>query len=248
MKLIRQNDEAGGLVLTQNLAGKARKQNYIFGNGFLIGSSTSHIVDIPISLYVSDPFTIVFYAKRKTISSVSNIPFLRANGDQNTFWVGVRATTQPDFAVFWSGTTAFTFQKYHIGGTYNLSNFRHISNLNVPTTLNGVLSNAITYIRIGVPTIGHSLVMNNLRIYNRVLSDEELLHINNEKLGNDPISTMGMVREFPMNLFEILNTGGSDFVGFRETVSNSHVEIAGLPAGTIEEKLAFANSNLIGQW
>ena len=32
MKLIKQNDEAGGLVLTQNLAGKAMKQNYNFGN------------------------------------------------------------------------------------------------------------------------------------------------------------------------------------------------------------------------
>lgn len=90
-----------------------------------------------------------------------------------------------------------------------------------------------------------------VRIYDRTLADAEIAFQYNLGLGNDSLYTTSLTHEFKMQKAEILDFSaaqdGSDMrVGVKNYGStvNGHGEIIGLPAGTLEEKAAWANANL----
>lgn len=85
----------------------------------------------------------------------------------------------------------------------------------------------------------------NIMLFNRQLSLDELKHMWNNALYSEPLSLDGCILYFKLELAEILNNGGSDFVGVRnEIVGQPHGEIMNLPVGTLQEQLDYANANL----
>ena len=63
------------------------------------------------------------------------------------------------------------------------------------------------------------------------------------------LSTNGLIVNYTNDKAEILNIGNGDFVGVRDNSGNDyHGEIEGLPAGTLQEKLDYANANLFYAW
>src|SRR5690554_3739751 len=78
MKLIKQNDSAGGLIFKQNINGKAMKQNYSFGQTIILSSGL--FLDFPSIVGVPfDDFSCVIYNKSASIAS-------NYNGIINTEW------------------------------------------------------------------------------------------------------------------------------------------------------------------
>ena len=65
MKLIKQNDSAGGLIFKQNNNGKAMKQNYNFGRGFNKSLTNNCYIECPYVPQITDPFTILSFNELK---------------------------------------------------------------------------------------------------------------------------------------------------------------------------------------
>ena len=101
-------------------------------------------------------------------------------------------------------------------------------------------------------TIGGSLTYNNaaaknnsLVIYDRAMTDSEIKYHVNNLIGSNLQTTVGLYIYLKLDEAEILNTGGSDFVGVRDySGNNHHGRIMNLPAGTLQEQLDWANANL----
>lgn len=101
----------------------------------------------------------------------------------------------------------------------------------------------------------NSFINNNKRLgrfifFNREISTSEYLFYFNNSSGNNPQSTLGLEIDLHCNFAEILDfsplQNGSDMrVGCRDYSGyNRHGEIMNLPAGTLQQKLDFANANL----
>lgn len=95
-----------------------------------------------------------------------------------------------------------------------------------------------------------SIKHNRFVMYSRELSLSEIRYYYNNSLGNDLQSTTGIEIDLHCNKAEILDFSllqdGSDMrVGCRDYSGfNRHGEIMNLPAGTLQQKLDYANANL----
>lgn len=95
-----------------------------------------------------------------------------------------------------------------------------------------------------------SLSGNELAIFDREITDGEHFYRQNNRIGSDWQSTVGMVLYWKMREAEILDFStsqdGSDMrVGVRDfSGNNHHGQIMNLPAGTLQEQLDWANANL----
>jgi len=87
-------------------------------------------------------------------------------------------------------------------------------------------------------------------VYSRILTSAEISYYYNNKLGSEPQSTAGLEIDLHNDFAEILDfsalQNGSDMrVGCRDYSGfNRHGEIMNLPAGTLQQKLDYANANL----
>lgn len=240
MKLFKQNDSVGGLIFKQNTNGKVMKQNYDFGKGFISTFSPSIYFDIPFAKEITGDFTILMFANKK-LNSVNNPQILRVNGIANTYVQFSSGNKDNAFAV---NLTPSIQQKTLTGFSYSNGVVRYISSINSIESFSKFLNEAIAFFRVGASTstVG-KLVINNIVVFNRAVGAEEMIYLKNKSLGNELLNTSGLYAQYPMNKFDIIN---SSFVGFQDVSGNgNHTEIKGLPAGTIEEKLLYANMNLI---
>lgn len=91
---------------------------------------------------------------------------------------------------------------------------------------------------------------NRFLLYSREISPEEFSFYYNNRLGNDPQSLNSLEIDLKCDFAEILDFSalqdGSDMrVGCRDYSGfNRHGEIMNLPAGTLQQKLDYANANL----
>lgn len=91
---------------------------------------------------------------------------------------------------------------------------------------------------------------NRYSLFSRAFTESELNYFNNNLLGNEFQSTLNIEIDLTLNHAEILDfsplQNGSDMrVGCRDYSGyNRHGEIMNLPAGTLQQKLDFANANL----
>jgi hypothetical protein len=89
------------------------------------------------------------------------------------------------------------------------------------------------------------------RLFNRVFNITEILYNSNNGTYNEPFSLLGIEVWYKFDLAEILDFSdaldNSDLrVGVRDfSGNNRHGELINLPAGTLQEKLDYANANLI---
>lgn len=243
MKLIKQNDSAGGLIFKQNTNGKAMKQNYNFGKSFIVTVSTSIYFDIPVNIGINDSFTILLFAKKKANSS-NNPQILRVNALTDTFFSFRASDLNNSIAV---GAILSQNQKVLTGFSYQNGSVRYIDESGNILSFYSLMGEAATFLRVGLSgaTVG-KMVINNLIIYNRAVSDAEMIYLKNNNLGNDILNTFGMIRRYKMDKFEIFN---NSYVGFRDYSQNSlHRPVIGLPVGTLQEQLDYANNNLIESW
>lgn len=87
-------------------------------------------------------------------------------------------------------------------------------------------------------------------LFNREVNNNEYLYFYNNRLGNELQSTLGVEIDLHNDFAEILDfslsQNGSDMrVGCRDYSGfNRHGEIMNLPAGTLQQKVDYANANL----
>lgn len=239
MKIIKQNEGAEGLIFKQNGSGKAMKQNYNYDGGFIVTFDASTYFDIPIPFNVAGSFSIILYANKK-IDGINNPAFIRLDALMSTFLTFTARSGHNSFNV--NGTTSES-QKIALGFSYNNGVVTYVNQQGVVKTFTKLLAANTSFIRVGInySTIG-KLIINNICVYNRAITSEELIYFRNNLLGNELLNVNALSARYPMQNFEILN----GFVGFRDVAgSNLHVQMQGLPAGSLTDKLNFANANLI---
>ena len=82
-------------------------------------------------------------------------------------------------------------------------------------------------------------------IFNRALSNDEIVYYYNNGLGNDIAILDQILGHYKMRQAEELTINGIQDVGIKNDIQDAyHLKINGLPAGTIEEKRDWANANL----
>lgn len=92
--------------------------------------------------------------------------------------------------------------------------------------------------------------VNRLIVYNRIINSGEFYYFLDNKLGNNPQSILDIELDIKCDKAEILDFSslqdGSDMrVGCRDYSGfNRHGEIMNLPAGTLQQKVDYANANL----
>jgi len=110
-----------------------------------------------------------------------------------------------------------------------------------------VLGKVLTKIRIGAygPYSSTNILFNRLIVFNRQLSAGELSYVYGNGLGNDLQSSLGLVIDIRMQQAEVINILGVDTPCVRDFSGNDYHGIIGnLPAGTAQQKVDYANSNL----
>lgn len=263
MKLLKQNDNSGGLIFKQNSAGKALKQNYNFGFGFWKGASVSAYVDCPSDVIVSllQPFTIAGHLDNAVTSVTGSQPLFSIINTLDSSLSLYLSMYNSDGRLFWSGTDLYPYNN----GTGTKRNFLslfssgsvlkiwcnkvisagiNLSSLTLPTSFKikcGILQGSN-----GVYKNGYVLQkMDTFFVFDREISETERLVLYNNRLGNDPLSTFGLKVYYKMDNAEILTYEGIDAVCVRDySGNNNHGKIMGLPAGTLAEQLNYANANL----
>jgi len=241
IKILRQNQDAGGRVLKQNesAGGKILKQNYNFGK-ILTPTSSLHLQN-PL---VGD-FSILNYNKSLSIGdyillrdgSVDNYKLRVASGN-DFYWFQSGSIFAQILGVPYIGTGGKMFSGFCREG----SSYKRVLNQSIAngTGLNSalVINNIFFQIR--------SVAV--VYIFNRCLSDAEIQHVWNNSNGNSPLSTLGLIGYYKYERAEILNAFDGvnvipspsirDYSGF-----DNHIIINGLPSGTLEEQVEYANIN-----
>lgn len=255
-EILKQN--VGNKILRQNQGGKILKANYNFGK-----SIQNFIIEIP-SLAGTDMvgYSIELWRSsgaslRGAIGMVSGTKYLRTDFNTNDLRLldlGSMISAQLVSGLgIYNGSIAYHY--CHLGGIgVDLKKVDNKSFYAVPDKY-FISGNTLDHFYIGhTSSTNPSTFARKVglyRIYNRILTENEYTHNYNKQLGGEPLSTLGLEYEFLMNKAEILDFSvaqdGSDMrVGVRNfgSIVNGHGEIIGLPAGTLQEKVDYANANL----
>jgi len=264
MKLLKQNDTAGGLIFKQNTAGKALKQNHNFGIGFWKGSSINAYIEIPDIIDIQIDFSILTWFN----TTQSDNPF-------SYLWL-IRDQLDKCFLSSYRVNTNKTILS---GGTWNTSFTPIISSTIATTTSTGLTlgsmsrsgnnlyqwsdnkprvdvinasfyTSALKNIYLGLGNASSGLGYNispqrEVYIYQRSITNDEQLYLYNNRLGNDALSVYQMKGYYKLDNAEILTYNSVDSVCVRDYSGlNNHGKIINLPAGTLEQQLTYANANL----
>lgn len=261
------NNGSDGKILMSS-AGKVIRQPYEFGNAFQNRMGLNNYIDIKgVSLshemevvnYCSNEYSIqsINYIINIQTSNFDNYNLNSYYGGSTTKWIAVSKNSAD--AV---GSKIFRFPPTtQIGKSFvffNITQTAGYGRLNNLAEVNGLVDASlfnVNRISIGAsrPSNGEILTgfsntdikHSRILIYNREISESEKTYIVNNLLGSDPQSTAGIYIDIRCHKAEILNTGGADFVGVRDySGNNHHGEIMNLPAGTLEYKRDYANTNL----
>jgi len=251
MKIIKQNDSAGGLIFRQNTNGKAMKQNYNFGKGLKFNTTgASPLITIPLNIQVSAPFTIGLYCKLTDVPTTQYDLHGALNND--TLRLFQRTGTSPNFNritnVIFGSKTLFSSEVKNgyfmaIAGEEDI--IRYSDGTGITTNLSTNIGFPITSYRFYFRNNASvKALRSDLLIFDRMLSVDELLYLSNNGLGNEPISTFALKHRYKLDKAEISD---GKIVVIDDIQGNNGV-FSGLPAGTLEDQLAYANANLFERW
>lgn len=127
---------------------------------------------------------------------------------------------------------------------------------NLTSTTNIVTNGTRDILRIGVigafngnvigkaSYMGSDSTINKVYVFNRSLSIGEILYFKNNLLYNELQSRDGLMYEYDLSKVDIISIDGVDNVCARELVSGRHAIMYNLPAGTLQQKVDYANANL----
>lgn len=86
--------------------------------------------------------------------------------------------------------------------------------------------------------------INDIMIFDRELSNSEQIYLYNNGLFNDLQSTLGLIHRFRFNNADIVNIDQVESIGTRDIINNGVCLFSNLPAGTLQQKVDYANANL----
>lgn len=269
MKIIKQNDSAGGLIFKQNTDGKAMKQNYNFGNGFFKSNLNNVYIELPtaISLDIYQPFSIIAFLDTLPSGAVRSDSIFRLEGVTDNLTKAFASVYQSNGAMYISSAIGqFNFpNNTNAGSTNNLigvigdgtyirptGNSADNSVIAQRILLSGLTPDSSYRVlagRGGGAAFANGYVyrkMDDFMVYKRALTQQDLAYIYNNKLGNEPLSTNMLSVRYTFDQFEIKSFNGVDAVCAVDVSGNeNHGKLIGLPAGTLQEQLDWANLNCL---
>lgn len=246
MAILKQNGTDGKII--RNSDGKVLKQNYNFGNGYK--TSYSILKDSVDYEYVS----ILFWHRIKEQDLINNnIPYLTVylyDESDNYIPILIRSNTYSTYIQTVFNSTQDVNELGDNDGsidstclfnikldTINKLAYFYTNTGTVSYSYTGTLGN-ITKIEIVAGTL--LSIISDIQIYNRLITDDEITYIYNNKLANSPYNTTDLVSynycEYASIVDDGINLDDSDFV------------IQDLPDGTTSEQLIYANANLFEKW
>ena len=245
------------------------KQPYEFGNAFVGTSPYSIDINVPSIDYSN--FTLsIFTFRSPQITTNDYVAELFLDG------VSAHSIKCQSAAHFWAATSSATANSPGIagGGGVGVNRFDCISIASDALTKQAMIvsgntfykvsynpggafdtyitGKVLTKIKLGFYALYSSAGdrYNKLSVFNRRLTDSELLFLNANGNGSKLQSREGIVLDIIFNSAEILDFSalqdGSDLrVGCRDYSGfNRHGQIINLPVGSLQDQLIFANTNL----
>ncbi len=239
MKIIKQNDEAGGLIFKQNTAGKAMKQNYNFARW--LESKTIDTAILNIEQYWKDVSVLMWLRAKGGNSTNLNMcdsPLIGVAGGAKRLYVngGVWVYNDP-----LAGSYVTDKGLYYCDGKTNVHKCDGYSSAFQNPFSVAPTSQKLIF-KISVYGGYHRIV-----IFNRSLSKDEVVYFFNNRLGNEILNVSGVVSDFNFGSqnFTQVKVSGIDYAGIEDTVSGFHAYLTNMPAGTITDKINYANLNFL---
>ena len=253
MKLIKQNDSAGGLIFKQNNNGKAMKQNYNFGKAFKFSGSIRASSDF--SHLMTNGFSFLVWGRNWQGSSNAN-SFFTLTFD-NTIIVEFSPRGNPSFSLQLRIRDPIlgTINNFNVGPHENTSFLAGLVNNTVlynnnksPVWSGGALPDNYfigkTLTKVSFPNAQLSGLINDIIIYDRNIADAEVSYFFNNKLGNEELNDLGLIAKYKNDAATIVDNS----VVIKNYAGVENLELLNLPAGTLEEQRDYANDNLFETW
>lgn len=253
MKLIKQNDSAGGLIFKQNTAGKAMKQNYNFGKAFRTKNMLTGDIVLDSSDILNKDITVLF--RYRDTGAGYHSQFIMYSGESyNTQSISARsAGTNLSFVKYTDGVKTSSGEA---GNRVKLSaNNAHcfvFAATDIPNYAGDVklrLATGYHYLYFSGNNIinyaGRDAVLQHIAVFDRELDASEITYYYNNGLGNELLNTSGLLAEIEVSAGAIVE---DNIVLSDKSGNNRNMIIVGLPAGTLEDQLAYFNSNHIVSW
>ena len=167
----------------------------------------------------------------------------------------INKSVQTNDVSWWFGFT------YRVGSTGAPGNFMLDSENRVVANRGflGINTDSINYYNNKIVAIGNSSfyktlkvdsnsschLISTLLIYDRRLSGIEQTYLRNNNLGNEPLNMMGIWAYYEFKQAVIKD---NKILVLDKSDNKNHAIIEGLPAGTLQEQLDYANNNLFQPW
>jgi hypothetical protein len=267
MTILKQNG-VNGKILKSNDGNKVMKQNFNFGKSFTSFTTSVYIKSGYVVNHLQ-PFSILAYAEDTgAVGTESNGIFtIIDNNNDGPVVVGRYSGTNAYMLTQKSPYTGGGFAalintpiddllKWLSGVSSDGTNISLIKNNSFIGShpVNSLYQSTAVELRIGVAApFSYSAMRGKLdrfTIYDRAVSQAEINFAYNNGLGNELLNLTGLQVNYLMDKAEVLNNGSGDFAGVRDYSGNNnrHGEIIGLPAGTVQEQVDFANANYFTLW
>jgi hypothetical protein len=250
--------------------GRVLKQNFQFGKGFLSNVVNAYISVPNVASMISPtlPFTILAWAKPANAhigiftlrNALNNVPidihFDATNAIETYRATPIGAGTQ----IGAGGSTQFNFypeinQRSFVGIDYNgVDSFSRFGNALFESWPYTMESSPFNGLFLGLGQRAGNIYSNGIDevvVYNRLITTQERLYIYNNRSGNEPATLTGCVGWYHLDKAEILDfsalQNGTDLrAGMRDySGNNNHGEFVNVPAGTNAERVAYVNNNLL---
>ena len=248
-----------GVVLTST-EGDVLIQNYQFGNALKTYSPSIYLRTLDnLGLTRNTPFTAYGYINWKGVSTAQ--PFVRipqSNGTLNLITSGKTAFATVGF----NGTNVYDTQGSvaKVGSSdvaflawINLSQTVWKNRLDAATTTYAppaAYTSEFTHFIFGFGSAnggvtGYNQALTDVRVFDRELLAAELNFAYNNRAGNPPLLTEGMIANWKFEKAEILTFKDSvQRVGVAdESGEGNHLYFVGLPAGTLQQQADYVNNN-----
>lgn len=239
------------------------RQPYEFGKGFTNGAGLNNYIEVPDINLPSDWGAVILAGMSGTKAyegylqavsttlnrsdsfigrSIGSGRFL-FNIDDDSGYNGYHNSSGIPFRYIFSEHDKYTFNVN--GGTQSLSEVASIRNEYLRDTLRIGASNtfssntgAIAYYLSDIESINRIVILDDK------LSLGEIRYWVNNGLYSYPQNTLAFRHLYDLQEAEIVTISGVDYVGIKDQIGGKHGMIMNLPAGTLQEQLDWANTNL----
>lgn len=252
MKLIKQNDSAGGLIFKQNTAGKAMKQNYNFGKAFKF-SNPSIRASSDFNHTMTNGFSFLVWGRNWAGGSDFSSYIIFTFDNTITLAIRPRGTTNLLRFTVYDDPILGTLDRPNVGAHNNTSFLAGVINNTIiyngsAFTFTGMPDNYFigkTLTNISFPdSLPHVGLVNDLIVYDRNITDTEISYFFNNKLGNEELNSVGLVAKYKNDAATIVDNS----VVIKNYAGVENLELINLPSGTLEEQRDYANDNLFEPW